>query len=823
MKKLTYPENLIAILLALLGILAMAGWQLHIPLIIQVIPGMIGMVFNTALCFFLLGLALLLPVIDSKFKKAQVWLAYIITAIATLSLIANIIEVSTWLDQPELHTWLHDGNPYPGRMAPHTSIGLMLSGLILILMQQVKSRRIGALIQTGTLMVIAIGTISLTSYNFHLKLFFSDFQITRMAPLTAIAMIFAGIALWLNWSKKDWYTSRRYFQEDEKIAVTSVATLIIVVLCAGIAGFSVYENALEKSLTNSLTAAFNNRSTLIQSEIQQNLHFAQSNSIRLDLVRIVRQLQESSTSKGLDRELEDFGHSFLGSGFSGIQILAPSGKEILSLGKLIKDPAIHGGLMTDPPSLLLWDDGYYLRTRFYIFDQERIVGALIADRPLKLMSEQFKSSNQLGKTGTTVMCFVKAAYLDCFPERFNETPFRISKLDKFGRPLPMAYSEYGKAGIISAMDYRSHPVIAAYGQVDKSGLGLVIKQDAEELYSPISAKLQSSVLLFLVFITFAALVLHRQIKRMAAKLLASEMEAQRAAQDLVLKESLLRAVTDTMPLLTAFVDTEQKYRYCNKSYLDKFDVKPQDIIGKQLSEFLPKEYYESVLPYVQRALKGERCKFELPLNTKTFSLFIEGHYIPQISADGEILGFYAMLIDVTQTRQRERRLQHRVSTDGMTGLLNRIAFQSILQEQIILHAQTMEPLALLYLDIDHFKAINDKLGHDTGDDVIKLFASRIRKAVRASDKVARLGGDEFAILLPKIESEQVAEDIVRNLIERVTQPTTINGKKLRITTSIGIAFCRGGEISPKAFLNLADQALYEAKGAGRNNYKIKTV
>jgi len=132
--------------------------------------------------------------------------------------------------------------------------------------------------------------------------------------------------------------------------------------------------------------------------------------------------------------------------------------------------------------------------------------------------------------------------------------------------------------------------------------------------------------------------------------------------------------------------------------------------------------------------------------------------------------------------------------------------------------------ALMYLDIDHFKRINDSLGHAAGDEVLKAFAQRLRRSVRTTDTVARLGGDEFVIILEGIDNEEEAQFLARKIVASVTRPLEVEGRRLTMTTSIGIAFRReivaADAATVEAMIGRADAALYAAKAAGRNTWRV---
>jgi len=167
----------------------------------------------------------------------------------------------------------------------------------------------------------------------------------------------------------------------------------------------------------------------------------------------------------------------------------------------------------------------------------------------------------------------------------------------------------------------------------------------------------------------------------------------------------------------------------------------------------------------------------------------------------------------------QMELEQLARVDSLTGLANRRQFDERLALGLERARRQQLPIALMYLDIDHFKHINDNLGHATGDAVLQRFAQRLGACVRAGDLVARLGGDEFAVLIEDAATAQAAEVIARKLLALMSEDIVIDGRTISVTTSIGIAFSTR-PTNEKILLSFADQALYAAKGSGRNAYRL---
>ncbi|MDP2132019.1 MAG: diguanylate cyclase [Sulfuritalea sp.] len=174
-------------------------------------------------------------------------------------------------------------------------------------------------------------------------------------------------------------------------------------------------------------------------------------------------------------------------------------------------------------------------------------------------------------------------------------------------------------------------------------------------------------------------------------------------------------------------------------------------------------------------------------------------------------------------RENERQLQALAHTDTLTGLANRLLFEARLQQSIQLARRSHGQIALLLVDVDHFKPINDGYGHAIGDEVLRCAAGRFRAAVREVDTVARLGGDEFAIVLTGISGAADAERMAEKIVASIREPMRVLGLPLEISVSIGISMFSGGDLSPAELLRRADQAMYAAKDAGRGCFRMSAT
>jgi len=182
--------------------------------------------------------------------------------------------------------------------------------------------------------------------------------------------------------------------------------------------------------------------------------------------------------------------------------------------------------------------------------------------------------------------------------------------------------------------------------------------------------------------------------------------------------------------------------------------------------------------------------------------------------------FYALS---QQRATAERKLAELALVDPLTGLCNRRKFEMVATKSLLASERSCQPLMLAYLDVDNFKQINDKFGHGVGDQVLIEFAKRLKNAVRASDTVVRIAGDEFVILYDTMAEETKAEDLAKRILEYIQPAFEIGDATLNVTTSIGLAYHHGNEISTTELLHFADEALYTAKHNGRNTFAVKST
>jgi diguanylate cyclase (GGDEF)-like protein/PAS domain S-box-containing protein len=201
--------------------------------------------------------------------------------------------------------------------------------------------------------------------------------------------------------------------------------------------------------------------------------------------------------------------------------------------------------------------------------------------------------------------------------------------------------------------------------------------------------------------------------------------------------------------------------------------------------------------------------------------WVLGSHVPLHDESGAVTGYLGSCVDITERKRMEEQLRHMADRDPLTGLLNRRGFTRELERHAALQRRYGPEGALLAIDVDGFKQVNDRLGHLAGDRVLARLADILCRRLRGTDVIARVGGDEFAVILPRA-GEAEAQTVARSLVDGIrTELAAIDGQvPMSVTASVGIALFDVGDVTGERMLGRADQALYAAKAAGRNGFAL---
>jgi diguanylate cyclase (GGDEF)-like protein/PAS domain S-box-containing protein len=250
----------------------------------------------------------------------------------------------------------------------------------------------------------------------------------------------------------------------------------------------------------------------------------------------------------------------------------------------------------------------------------------------------------------------------------------------------------------------------------------------------------------------------------------------------------------------------------NRSLLENFGV------PGHWRASIPFERYRSVLQRVLQTGQPERLQWDW-LGAVGASIAHEIHIVPEYDAEGGAAGTLAIARNVTAHREAERRLVHLATHDPLTGLPNRVLLKDRLQQTIARCMRDGDALSMLFIDLDQFKNVNDTLGHDMGDELLKCLAERMRSVLRAKDTIARIGGDEFVVLLPEVVTPEAVEAVLAKLFGVISQPCPVGAHRICVGASIGVTFCPQDGSDIDTLMRNADTAMFAAKAHGRNTFR----
>ena len=282
-------------------------------------------------------------------------------------------------------------------------------------------------------------------------------------------------------------------------------------------------------------------------------------------------------------------------------------------------------------------------------------------------------------------------------------------------------------------------------------------------------------------------------------------------------EAELRLFADNVPAMILYVDRTMHCVFANKRYADFFGLAVADVIGKPLRAIVGNVAYGNLEAHFDRVFDGHPVTYQRIVKFKNGEQrWIEVKLVPDAAESGHIPGCYSMVTDITEQKQLEERIRHVAHHDSLTSLPNRLLFNDRLGHAISLAKRDTRQFALLYLDLDRFKPVNDTLGHDAGDELLKSVAERIREQVRESDTVARVGCDEFTVILRDTDNRENVVIVAEKIVAALARPFPLERQKrsVDIGTSIGIAIYPDDARDHETLIKLADAAMYEAKKRG---------
>ncbi|MGH9467374.1 MAG: diguanylate cyclase domain-containing protein [Terriglobales bacterium] len=774
----------LAVAAGVLGLIVLAGYCVHSAALERLHAGPNAATGLAAVSLILAALAVILA------RRAQ-------TVFAALLLAWNIAVI--------------------GRAPAVINAGFLLMS-VAILWLPYSSRRRSWIVRWLTWLAIAAGVVGASGYFLRFDLLYSFHALTRTSFLSGAGLLLVGLALWLSWREARWNRSPMEGEQASRILSAATLALVVVIAVAAFSGLLLVQRIARRDAATDLALRRDERTSYIRALIEEAAQRGRMYARQPALRQLLRGKPMQALPKAPSQVFSSItlyrdGHAVA---HSGPPELRSYTEVVLPLG-----PAVE----------LLWKGDFFLRQRLPVTAGRRGLGSLVLEQPLLLLGRIGMEAAAFGNSGEIGLCGLPAPHapvMTCFPQRLHAQPFTQSRSLR-GVPHPMALALDGKSGVADTIDYRGQRVLAAYAPIPGLGMGLVVKMDSRELYAPIRREIEILGPLLVILAVGGLELLRWQVRPLVRELVQSRNQVSTS-------EARFRAAAESG--MDPFYIFESE-RDRGSGGITGFRLIYANQPGEEFAALEPGRGEPLALTSVPQLAAANAALDHLRRVVVTRKSWVEELTIDQdrerdgsadrtrwlhVQATALGDGVAVTLRDISERKREEVRLRTVAQTDALTGLANRITFHNRLTQalgQLGRRGRDKRLLAVLFLDIDHFKAVNDTYGHVIGDQVLHAFAARLQRSVRSADTVARRSGDEFTILLENLESPHDAERVIAAIYAAMEDPIHLDGLNVQLATSIGVAFYRGEEGNgADEILAQADAALYAAKRAGRNTWRV---
>jgi len=804
-------SSLLGVGLLLFGLTLMSAWLLGVSSWFAAAGGG-PTLFNGAVCFALTGAALATECFlrDETLRRAQTGFAAAVALLAGLIFIEHVFDVDLGIDLADLHRAAQEDSAHPGRVAPPTALAFLIVATVLIGMHRVRGIASSVVVQGATIAVFLIGLVGFGGRAVGLPLMYPESAFAGMALFTAIGLIVTSLALGLAWRRMAWYEARTLTRnEEQRIIFAGSAVLALIVGIAVLSGFAIMARQLEAAARQGLLESLKSQIQLFRITIDHRSNNATTIATRPyvaeQLALILADVTDPSAFAILRAEAE----SVLSLGFSALAFYGLHGEPGGAAGSPVEQPALSLPIAGAQRKVLMWDDGFVLYARMTVAHRGEPVGVMVAEQRLSALTDALRAADDFASTAEIAVCKRVAAELECVRQSPPPEVFRVP----YTRSLPAARALEGSIGVVVRRDDRRHLVMAAYGPIGNTDLAMTLKLDTEELYAPLRTQLYFAFALMAAMIALGAWLLRRQIAPLVRQLEQSE-------ERLALALDGARLALWDLDARTGKVWLDSQWAQMLEAGSSPTQTTSQELLG-----LVHPDDVAPLRQHLAEVLQGKAAHYDIEHRVRKPSgewLWIHSRgKVIERDAAGRAVRLAGINTDIDLRKQLELRLAHQAGHDALTGLPNRNLFHDRIERAIARSRRHRGLMAVMYLDIDKFKGINDTYGHDVGDALIRGFGRRLVECIRNTDTAARLGGDEFAVILEELEDTAVGRRVAEKIVAAMREEFMLGERRLAVSTSVGVSFYRGtDEIEAEAIIKQADQALYEAKAAGRNTYRV---
>jgi len=583
----------------------------------------------------------------------------------------------------------------------------------------------------------------------------------------------------------------------------------------------------ETQLSRSLQQNLESRARMVERELHQHLANAAAVSNRVSLHENLAAIAKRPDDQAVVRDLESSLRSFLPIGFYALALYDHVGREVARAGPVDIQPELSVPLNLPYRSRLEWDGGLVVTTKVDIYKAGQPLGALVAVRRIPEILGLITDLKTLGETAELHLCAAEdSQYTQCFPTRNSpRIAMHLPRMEA-GASTPMSRALAGGSGFISSRDSHGELGAAAYMPVGNLGLGMVLRIDAAELYQPIRDQAQYVLPILLLLLACGALLLRWQVLPLLRQVVVSEEHARELNQKLRRNEARIRAVLDRVDEGIISMTSDGIIRTINPAAERMFDYSSEELVGNNISMLMPEPYRSQHDQHLQHYLETGQStvigsRREIVARRRDGTTFPAELSVGEVKFAGEHL-FIGAMRDIAERKSAEARVNHIATHDNLTNLPNRNLLRDRACQSLMQASRQQQRVGIVFIDLDHFKTINDSLGHHVGDRLLQTVAMRIRSCLRDEDTVARQGGDEFIVVLPNIKRFEDIGIVAQKLIVALSAPYSIDGAELHTSASVGVAVYPDDGPDVEALMRSADTAMYYAKATGRNNFQFFT-
>ena len=814
---------------ALIGLSGLAGHALHSATLVR--PGLpqgATLDLASAFCLFAAGLLVFWlarpawmfgpPLRASRWVAAMVGGA--VAAIGLGMLIENATGIALGIDFASLQTWAGSEDPLAGRMAGNESLAYLLVGGALAFHPRAAGPVAGLALRAESGLAAAFAAAALLSGLPALDLMAGWQGDAIMGPLSACGLLLLATGTWLLLPRLSAEVAGSEEAEVEHVVIVATIVLSVVALVASGVGLVVVQKRVERLIVDHLNEQLSNRATLIASQLDERAERAAIIASRPLLQEALQRGAANPSDVAAREQLRDIAQSYLPHGFSAVAMQDLSGNTLATAGTFGSASDFAVGVSLRYRAQLLWQNGFRVRAELPVRDRGALIGRVVAEQPLWILSRQSFDPGAWGESQDADICAVSGDdAMACFPTRFRERTFVAPRIVA-GHRSAMSRALDGESGVQKFVDERGRPMIAAFQPIATTGLGIQTRIARVEVDKPIRDQFVITVPLVLALVAAGIAVMRWRLRLLVRQMVATRHAAlANAARFRAASEGSLDAFATLEAVRGddhAIVDF--RFTYLNANAEKLIAMRREDVLGQLLGVRMPLMRDTGWMArYANVVENGVAIDVETDFKVRGRVVWLR-HHVQKLDD-----GVAVTARDISEVRRNAERLQQIAQTDALTGLPNRPLFMDRLDRAMIRARRGKRLMALMYLDVDRFKAVNDRFGHAVGDEVLKAVALRLAEGLRAEDTVARLGGDEFTVILENLRTKSDAFHAAEVIGERVREEIAVAGATTAVSVSIGIAFLQPADpgdasITGEHLIKAADSALYEVKRRGRDGY-----